>query len=68
MSYAVSNHVKLLLVQETCIRKCDTAKLTKIKEYGYDVKSYHKSLSIEWGGGVAIIYQKNLMVKEIKFK
>ena len=55
MSYAVHNNIKLLLIQETWIRKCDTAILTKIKEYGFDVKCYRKSLSIEWGGGVGMI-------------
>ena len=68
MGYITNNDVDLTLIQETWIRKCDGAILTKIKEYGYDIVTYRKKVKLEWGGGVAIILRKDLKVNHIKGK
>ena len=47
MGYITNNDVDLTLIQETWIRKCDGAILTKIKEYGYDIVTYRKNVKLE---------------------
>ena len=66
MSYATSNNIDIILIQETWIRKCDSFIINKINEYGFSVKTERKSLSLEWGGGVAFIYKAGLNVKHVK--
>ena len=66
MTYVVDNHVDITLIQESWIRKCDGSILTEIKEYGYDIITYRKTVKLEWGGGVATIFRKNLKVNCIK--
>ena len=66
MTYLKHNHIDVALVQETWIRKCDSHILKQIKEYEYHVLSYRKPVSLEWGGGVAIIYRKNMKIHRVK--
>ena len=66
MSYIIDNNIDVTLIQETWIRKCDGDILTKVKEYGYDIRTYRKRVKLEWGGGVCIISRKQLKVNYIK--
>ena len=66
MTYLLNNHIDVALIQETWLRKCDSSILKEIKEYGFNIITYRKSLSVEWGGGVAAIYRKDLKVSHIR--
>ena len=66
MAFIMNNHIDLTLIQESWIRKCDGAVLTEVREYGYDIVTYRKAVKLEWGGGVAVIFRKDLKVNKIK--
>ena len=66
MNYLIHNHIDIALVQETWIRKCDSHILKQIKEYKYNVLSYRKPLSLEWGGGVALIYRNTMKIHHVR--
>ena len=66
MSYVTDRHLDLALIQESWIRKCDGSILTEIKEYKYNVSTFRKPVNLEWGGGVASIYKKNLKLNFLK--
>ena len=55
----------MIFIQESWLRKCDQAILKEIKEYGFDVLSYRKSVKLDFGCGVATIFKKNLQVKQL---
>ena len=66
MLYLVENDIHLAFIQETWLRKSDGNLITQIKEYGYDVILYRKSRRLDLGGGVALIFKKNLKVQNTK--
>ena len=66
MTFAQDNHIDLILVQETWLRKCDGIILTEIKEFGYDLITFRKTVKLEWGGGVAVIFKNSLKVNHLK--
>ena len=67
MAYIMNNHVDVALIQESWIRKCDGKVLTEVREYdGYDIITYRKPVKLEWGGGVAVIFRKDLKLNRIK--
>ena len=66
MTFLQNSQVDIALIQETWIRKCDTNVLKQIKEYGYQIVSFRKPLSLEWGGGVAFIHRNLLKVNQVK--
>ena len=66
MTYLLNNNIDVALVQETWLRKCDSSILKQIKEFGFDILSHRKNLSVEWGGGVAAVYRNNLKVSQIR--
>ena len=66
MPYLIDNKVDLLCVQETWLRQCDGAYIKEIKEYGFEVFLHRKRQSLNFGGGVAIIFLKNLKVSKVK--
>ena len=65
---ALNNDVDILCLQETWIRKCDSAIIEEIKNYNLDVITERKPRRSDIGGGVAIIYKKELPIKRIKYK
>ena len=65
MSYLVDNFIDIIFIQESWLRKCDQAIVKEIKEYGFDVMSYRKSVKLDFGCGVATIFKRNLQVKQL---
>ena len=59
MEYLNDFDTDICCLTETWLRKGDTAKIAEIKELGYNIQ--HKSRAGR-GGGVAIVYKKNLKV------
>ena len=66
MYYLKENHIDVMLVQETWVRKCDGPIIKQVKEYGFKFISYRKSRKIDWGGGVAVIFKEGLKLNKIK--
>ena len=66
MTYLENNLIDVALIQESWIRKCDSHILKQIKEYKYHIMSYRKARSLEWGGGVAVIYRNNMKIHQIR--
>ena len=63
---AIENEVDILLLQETWLRKSDTALITQIQEYKFDIVQVRKNRKIDIGGGVAIVYNSNLKMKQLR--
>ena len=58
--------IDALFAQETWMRKCDGALIKQIEEYGYNFSSYRRARKLDWGGGVGVIYKKDLKLKAQK--
>ena len=54
------NKVDILLLQETWVRKCDASVIGQFKEFDCEVFTERKPRKIDLGGGVAIVFSKNL--------
>ena len=66
MTYIIENKIDILCVQETWLRKTDGAIIKEIKEYGYKIFTVRKRRNIDLGGGVAMIFPKNLKIVSMK--
>ena len=66
MSSLQDNCIDIAFIQETWLRKSDNALLKEIKEFDYDIISCRKARKLDWGGGVAAIYRKNMKIKLLK--
>ena len=66
LDMAIENEVDILLLQETWLRKSDTALITQIQEYKFHIVQVRKSRKIDIGGGVAIVYNSNLKMKQLR--
>ena len=60
------NKVDILLLQETWVRKCDASVIEQFKEFGCEVFTERKPRKNGLGGGVAIVFTKNLKLKKCK--
>ena len=66
-AYIMNNQVDVALIQESWIRKCDGKVLNEVREYdGHDISTYRKPVKLEWVGGVAVIFRKDLKLNRIK--
>ena len=68
LDIALENKVDILLLQETWLRKSDSALLAQINEYNFEIFQVRKRHKVDLGGGVAIIFNKSLKIKQIKVK
>ena len=53
-------------MQETWLRKSDAAITSEIQEYNFCIFQERKPRKIDFGGGVAILYNNSLQMKQIK--
>ena len=67
MELALNNDIDVVCLQETWLRKCDKAVIEEIKSYNYEVITERKPRKCDIGGGVAILYKKNLPIKRIMY-
>ena len=67
MELALNNELDVICWQETGLRKCDEAIIEEIKSYNYEVLTERKPRKCDVGGGVAILYKKNLPIKKMKY-
>ena len=68
MDMIKENDADIICLQETWLRKCDSAIIEEIKEYNYNIITERKSRKVDIGGGVAIIYKPFIRIKKIKYK
>ena len=68
MELISSNEIDIIFLQETWLRKCDTSLIEEIKEYNFEVITERKPRKCDIGGGVAILYRKNLSLRKLKYK
>ena len=58
--------IDIMIIQETWLRKCDSAIINDIKEFGYKLLTYRKSRKLDLGGGVAMMYRNNIKIHPMK--
>ena len=68
MELISSNEIDIICLQETWLRKCDTSIIEEIKEYNFEIITERKPRKCDIGGGVAILYRKNLSLRKLKYK
>ena len=66
LNFAIDKHVKIILLQETWLHQSDTAITSEIQEYNFCIFQERKPRKIDFGGGVAILYNNSLKMKLIK--
>ena len=66
LNFAINNHVKIQFLQETWLRKSDAAIISEIQEYNFCIFQKRIPHKIDFGRGVAILYNNSLKMKQIK--
>ena len=64
--YLTDKNIDIALIQETWIRKVDTAIVAEIKEYNFKIEQVRKPRVLDIGGGVAILFKNNFKLKKMK--
>ena len=57
--YIIEKNIDIALVQETWLRKIDTAIVAQIKEYNFKIEQVRKPRILDIGG-VAMLFKNNL--------
>ena len=58
--------IDILLLQETWLRKSDTALITHIQKYKSDIVQERKNRKVDIGGGVAMVHNSNLKMRQLR--
>ena len=66
LDMAAENEVDILLLLETWLRKSDTALITQIQEYKFEIVQAQKNRKVDICGGVAIVYNSKLKMKQLR--
>jgi len=66
MDLITTNNIDIALLQETWLRKVDSAIVSEIKEFNFEVFQERKPRKIDVGEGVAIVFNNDLNVKKLK--
>ena len=61
-------YVDIGFIQETWLLESDSALIEDLKGYGYDILTKRKTRKIDRGGGLAVLYKKNLKLKSMSYK
>ena len=66
MSYIDENHVDIAFLQETWLTGGDANVYVEMEEYGFKVHKYMREKCR--GGGLAVLYKKNLLINQTILK
>ena len=66
LDIAIENHIDIILLQETWLRNSDSAIVAEILEYNFNLFQDRKPRKSDTGGGVAILYNKSIKIKQVK--
>ena len=65
MKFITDTDNDIILLQETCLKKSDTAIIFNIQEYKYEILQTRKTRASDTGEGVAIIFKKKHNIKTV---
>ena len=64
--YLLDCNIDIALLQETWLRKSDSALVTQLEEYNFNVLKARKPRAIDKGGGVALLSKRNYKIQQLK--
>ena len=64
--YIIENNIDIALVQETWLRKVDTAIAVQSKEYNFKIEQVRKPRILDIGGGVTMLFKSKVKLKKVK--
>ena len=65
--YIIEKNIDIALVQETWLKKVDTAIVAQIKEYNFKIEQVCKPRILDIGG-VAMLFKNKLILKKVKIE
>ena len=66
MSYLRDHSIDIAFIQESWLRKSDGHLIKQIEEYNYKIVSFRKPRRLDLGGGVAIVFKRQINLKQVK--
>ena len=65
MEFITDTDTDIVLLQETWLKKLDTAIIFNIREYNYEISQTRKPRAFNTGGGVAILFKEKYNIKTV---
>ena len=65
MEFITDTDIDIVLLQETWLKKSDTAIIFNIQEYNYEILQTRKPRASDTGGGVAVLFKKKYNIKTV---